>query len=144
MNLQSTTINRTGWISQETTYLYILRKAKNIIHGCRSTDVGDQELSRVFTSTILLLAMAMLDLTKYPGPDGIFGRILENLGQLGKQRLVDLVNLSWKTGRLPADWKRATIITFKKAGKKTWTPKDFRYIGLTSTACKIMKKNYSD
>ncbi|GFR00255.1 uncharacterized protein TNCT_139091 [Trichonephila clavata] len=72
----------------------ILRKAKNIIHGCRNTDVGDQELYRVFTSTELLLAMAMLDLTKSPGPDGIFGQMLEELGQLGKQRLVDLINLS--------------------------------------------------
>ncbi|GFR11705.1 putative RNA-directed DNA polymerase from transposon BS [Trichonephila clavata] len=84
--------------------------------------------------------MAMLDLTKSPGPDGIFGQMLENLGQLGKQRLVDLFNLSWKTGRLPADWKRATIIPIKKAGKKTWAPKVFRPIALTSTACKIMEK----
>ncbi|GFR18877.1 uncharacterized protein TNCT_386451 [Trichonephila clavata] len=65
----------------------ILSKARNIIHGCRSTDVGDQELSRAFTSTELLLAMAMLDLTKSPGPDGIFGQMLENLGQLVNQRV---------------------------------------------------------
>ncbi|GFY21685.1 hypothetical protein TNCV_1168291 [Trichonephila clavipes] len=29
------------------------------------------------------------DLTKSPGPDGIFGQMIENPGQLGKQRLVD-------------------------------------------------------
>ncbi|GFW40136.1 putative RNA-directed DNA polymerase from transposon BS [Trichonephila clavipes] len=118
----------------------ILRKAKNIIHGCRSTDVGDQELSRAFTSTELLLAMVMLCLTKSPLPDGIFGQMLENLGQLGKQRLVDLISLSWKTVRHPADWKRTTLSPIKKAGKKTWAPKNFRPIALTSIACKIMEK----
>ncbi|GFV76189.1 RNA-directed DNA polymerase from mobile element jockey [Trichonephila clavipes] len=82
----------------------------------------------------------MLDLTKSPGPIGIFSQMLEHLSQLGKQRLVDLVHLSWKTGRLPADWKRANIIPIKKAGIKTWELKDFKPIALTSTACKIMEK----
>ncbi|GFX93618.1 uncharacterized protein TNCV_1587951 [Trichonephila clavipes] len=89
------------------------------LQSTTKNQASDQKLSRVFTSTELLLTMAMLDLTKSPGPDGIFGQMLENLGQLGRQRLVDLVNLSWKKGRLPADWKRATIIPIKKAGKKT-------------------------
>ncbi|GFY01856.1 RNase H domain-containing protein [Trichonephila clavipes] len=48
--------------------------------------------------------------------------------------------LSWKIGRLPAEWKRATIIPIKKAGKNNWAPKDFRPIALTSTTCKIMEK----
>ncbi|GFT63739.1 putative RNA-directed DNA polymerase from transposon BS [Trichonephila clavipes] len=60
----------------------------------------------------------LLDLTKSPGPDGIFGRMLENLGHRGKLRLLDIINLSWKIGRLPAEWKRAIIIPIKKAGKK--------------------------
>ncbi|GFX00816.1 probable RNA-directed DNA polymerase from transposon BS [Trichonephila clavipes] len=79
-------------------------------------------------------------MTKSPGPDGVFGRILENLGRRGKFRLLDIINLSWKIGRLPAEWKRATIIPIKKAGKNNWAPKDFRPIALTSTACKIMEK----
>ncbi|GFX64569.1 probable RNA-directed DNA polymerase from transposon BS [Trichonephila clavipes] len=41
--------------------------------------------------------------------------------------------------RLPAEWKRATIIPIKKAGKNNWSPKDFRPIALTSTTCKIME-----
>ncbi|GFV23388.1 probable RNA-directed DNA polymerase from transposon X-element [Trichonephila clavipes] len=64
----------------------------------------------------------------------------KNLGHRGKLRLLDIINLSWKIGRLPAEWKRAIIIPIKKAGKNNWSPKDFRPIALTSTTCKIMEK----
>ncbi|GFV29605.1 probable RNA-directed DNA polymerase from transposon X-element [Trichonephila clavipes] len=66
--------------------------------------------------------------------------MLENLGHRGKLRLLDIINLSWKIGRLPSEWKRAIIIPIKKAGKNNWSPKDFRPIALTSTTCKIMEK----
>ncbi|GFU88488.1 probable RNA-directed DNA polymerase from transposon X-element [Trichonephila clavipes] len=118
----------------------VMKRAKNIIHGCRTSDVGDQGLSRDFSQQELLLAMAFLDMTKSPGPDGVFGRMLENLGHRGKLRLLGIINLSWKIGRLPAEWKRAIIIPIKKAGKNNWSPKDFRPIALTSTTCKIMEK----
>ncbi|GFX17340.1 probable RNA-directed DNA polymerase from transposon BS [Trichonephila clavipes] len=118
----------------------VMKRAKNIIHGCRTSDVSDQGLSRDFSQQELLLAMAFLDMTKSPGPDGVFGRMLENLGHRGKLRLLDIINLSWKIGRLPAEWKTAIIIPIKKAGKNNWSPKDFRPISLTSTTCKIMEK----
>ncbi|GFX27299.1 probable RNA-directed DNA polymerase from transposon X-element [Trichonephila clavipes] len=118
----------------------VMKRAKNIIHDCRTSDVGDPGLSRDFSLQELLLAMAFLDMTKSPGPDGVFGRMLENLGHRGKLRLLDIINLSWKIGRLSAEWKRATIIPIKKAGKNNWAPKDFRPIALTSTTCKIMEK----
>ncbi|GFX93907.1 hypothetical protein TNCV_3412701 [Trichonephila clavipes] len=56
-----------------------LDKVLTCIHGCRTSDVGDQGLSRDFSQQELLLAMAFLDMTKSPGPDGVFGRMLENL-----------------------------------------------------------------
>ncbi|GFV33758.1 uncharacterized protein TNCV_4568731 [Trichonephila clavipes] len=59
--------------------------------------------------------MAFLDMTKSSGPEGVFGRMLENLAHRGKLRLLDIINLSWKLGRLPNEWKRATIIPIKKA-----------------------------
>ncbi|GFS91045.1 putative RNA-directed DNA polymerase from transposon BS [Trichonephila clavipes] len=98
----------------------VMKRAKNIIHGCRTSDVGDQGLSRDFSQQELLLAMAFLDMTKSPGPDGVFGRMLENLGHRGKLRLLDIINLSWKIGRLPAEWKRAIIIPIKKAEFSTF------------------------
>ncbi|GFT90069.1 RNA-directed DNA polymerase from mobile element jockey [Trichonephila clavipes] len=90
----------------------VMKRAKNIIHGCRTSDVGNQGLSRDFSQQERLLAMTFLDMTNSPGPDG----------------------------RLPDEWKRATIIPIKKAGKNNWAPKDFRPIALTSTTCKIMEK----
>ncbi|GFW46115.1 hypothetical protein TNCV_3277321 [Trichonephila clavipes] len=58
-------------------------------------------------------------MTKSPGPDGVFGRMLENLGHRGKLRLLDIINLSWKIGRLPAEWKERSLSLSRKLVKTT-------------------------
>lgn len=118
----------------------ILYNARNIVHGCRSTDLGDPSMVKNFSLRELLLAMTHLDLGRSPGPDGLHGFMLENLGGIGKQRLIDIINLSWKKGCLPQEWKRAIIIPIKKPNKSTCSPGDFRPITLTCTASKIMEK----
>ncbi|UYV63494.1 hypothetical protein LAZ67_2004306 [Cordylochernes scorpioides] len=62
----------------------------------------------------LAYALENTDLNKTPGPDGIHGRIISNLGKIGKERLLNIFNNSWKTGKLPQDCKNATIIPIKK------------------------------
>ncbi|KAF8781935.1 LINE-1 retrotransposable element ORF2 protein like [Argiope bruennichi] len=118
----------------------ILSKARNIIHGCRSTDLVDPTLTKQFPMRELLIALTFLDLNKSSGPDGLSGRLLEYLGSMGKQRLIDLFNLSWKKGRLPQEWKKAIIIPVKKPNKNSSSPEDFRPIALTCTTSKIMEK----
>ncbi|UYV65916.1 hypothetical protein LAZ67_3005881 [Cordylochernes scorpioides] len=59
-------------------------------------------------------ALENTDLNKTPGPDGIHGQMISNLGKNGKEKLLDIFNNSWKTGKLPQDWKTATIIPIKK------------------------------
>ncbi|GFU55600.1 putative RNA-directed DNA polymerase from transposon BS [Nephila pilipes] len=76
----------------------ILKRARNVIHGCRSSDFGDPMLAKPFSSQDFLLALALLDLKKSPGPDGLHSQMLENLGTRGKQRLLRIINLSWKIG----------------------------------------------
>ncbi|KAF8766379.1 putative RNA-directed DNA polymerase like protein [Argiope bruennichi] len=118
----------------------ILSKARNIVHGCRSTDLGDPTLTKQFSMRELLIALTFLDINKSPGPDGLSGRLLEYLGSMGKQKLIDLFNLSWKKGRLPQGWKKAIIIPVKKPNKNSSSPEDFRPIALTCTTSKVMEK----
>ncbi|UYV71851.1 hypothetical protein LAZ67_9000672 [Cordylochernes scorpioides] len=58
----------------------------------------------------LTYALENTDLNKTTGPDGIHGRMISNLGKIGKERLLNIFNNSWKTGKLLQDCKNATII----------------------------------
>ncbi|KAF8766539.1 putative RNA-directed DNA polymerase like protein [Argiope bruennichi] len=118
----------------------ILSKARNIVHGCRSTDLGDPTLTKQFSMRKLLIALTFLDLNKSLGPDGLSGRLLEYLGSMGKQRLIDLFNLSWKKRTLPKRNEKAIIIPVKKPNKNSSSPEDFRPIALTCTTSKVMEK----
>ncbi|GFS66856.1 reverse transcriptase domain-containing protein [Nephila pilipes] len=71
-------------------------------------------LPKPFSSQEFLLALALLDLKKSIGPDGLHGQMLKILGTRGKQRLLHIINLSWKIGRLHPEWKMTTFITIKK------------------------------
>ncbi|UYV84540.1 hypothetical protein LAZ67_X002513 [Cordylochernes scorpioides] len=54
--------------------------------------------------------------------------------------LLHTFNNFWKTGKLPQDWKTATIIPIKKLEKSADDPKNYRPISLTSICCKLMEK----
>ncbi|UYV77964.1 hypothetical protein LAZ67_15003052 [Cordylochernes scorpioides] len=92
----------------------------------------------------LAYALENTDLNKTPGPDGIHGRMISNLGKIGKERLLNIFNNSWKTGKLPQDCKNATTIPIKKLHKSADDPKNYRPISLTNICCKLMGKLYSD
>ncbi|UYV81267.1 hypothetical protein LAZ67_20000589 [Cordylochernes scorpioides] len=87
----------------------------------------------------LAYALENTDLNKTPGPDGIHGRMISNLGKIGKERLLYIFNNSWKTGKLPQDCKNATIIPIKKLDKSADDPKNYRPISLTNICCKLME-----
>ncbi|UYV64652.1 hypothetical protein LAZ67_3001508, partial [Cordylochernes scorpioides] len=90
--------------------------------------------------TELDYALENTDLNKPPGPDGIHGRMISNLGKIGKERLLNIFNIYWKTGKLPQDCKNATIIPIKKLDKSADDPKNYRPISLTNICCKLMEK----
>ncbi|UYV81183.1 hypothetical protein LAZ67_20000247 [Cordylochernes scorpioides] len=110
------------------------------------TRIKDLEQNWIsFKNTIIKAAKVSIprentDLNKTPGPDGIHGQMISNLGKNGKERLLDIFNNSWKTGKLPQDWKTATIIPIKKLDKSADDPKNYRPISLTSICCKLMEK----
>lgn len=116
-------------------------RASNIVHGCRSHIQSETGIfSRDYRMSELEAAIRDTNLNKSPGPDGIHGQMIDKLSPIGRQGLLDIINCSWNKGKLPRDWRRATVIPFKKPGKTDGTPGNYRPIALTSIACKIMEK----
>ncbi|GFT37090.1 putative RNA-directed DNA polymerase from transposon BS [Trichonephila clavipes] len=66
--------------------------------------------------------------------------MIMHLGEQAKLRLLVIINLSWSGGRLPQNWKKATILPIRKLDKKATSPESFRPIALTNIPCKIREK----
>ncbi|UYV77281.1 hypothetical protein LAZ67_15000333, partial [Cordylochernes scorpioides] len=116
------------------------KKARKIIHDCKNFTSTHNIFHEKINMKELDYALENTELNKTPGPDGIHGQMISNLGKNGKERLLDIFNNSWKTGKLPQDWKTATIIPIKKLDKSADDPKNYRPISLTSICCKLMEK----
>ncbi|GFS58982.1 putative RNA-directed DNA polymerase from transposon BS [Trichonephila clavipes] len=69
----------------------------------------------------------------------ISGHFLSHLGLLGRKRLLYICNLSWKTGKLPRQWKSAIVIPIHKPNKNAGLTKSYRPISLTCITCKLME-----
>ncbi|GFV08876.1 putative RNA-directed DNA polymerase from transposon BS [Trichonephila clavipes] len=115
-------------------------RSKRMIHNCRSSSSGNHIFINKFTLRELNFAVRAMDLHKSPGPDGIHGFMIGHLGHHGMQKLLDILNFSWKISRLPRDWKRAIIIPILKPGKDTSTSVSYRSITLTCFVCKLMER----
>ena len=66
--------------------------------------------------------------------------MINNFGLLNKKTLLKLFNESWKTGTVPAMWKKATIIPIHKKGKDKKNPNSYRPITLLSCLGKLQEK----
>ncbi|GBN96073.1 hypothetical protein AVEN_204636-1 [Araneus ventricosus] len=90
---------------------HIRSRASDIVHGCCS---NTQESIPIFNWDLTLqeleAAIADSKLNKSPGPDGIHGQMMNKLGSVGRLRCLDIINGSWKIGRLPRDWRRTIVI----------------------------------
>ncbi|GFX75833.1 putative RNA-directed DNA polymerase from transposon BS [Trichonephila clavipes] len=92
-----------------------------------------------FTLHELTHALQNLDTNKSPGPDSIHGQFLSPLRILGRERLLYICNLSWKTGKLPRQWKSAIIIPIHKPNKNTGLTSSYQPISLTCITYKLME-----
>ena len=86
------------------------------------------------------LAIRQLKCKKAPGPDGVTNDMIKNFGLLTKRTLLKLFNESWKTGTVPAMWKKATIIPIHKKGKHKNNPNSYQPISLLSCLGKLLEK----
>ena len=86
-----------------------------------------------FTRDELLLGIKKGKSTA-PGVDGITYEIINCLIMMEESPLLDLINLSYRNGRLPIKWKLALIVPVPKSNG------DYRPISLTSCICKLMER----
>ncbi|GFW47635.1 putative RNA-directed DNA polymerase from transposon BS [Trichonephila clavipes] len=114
--------------------------AKIMVHNCSTSFLGDPIFYNKFTMQEISVALEAMECRISPGPDNIHGHMVKHLGDKGKQKLLQLFNLSWKLGRLPWECKIIIIIPVEKPGKDSSFAESYMPISLTSFVCKPMER----
>ncbi|PKU37371.1 rna-directed dna polymerase from mobile element jockey- hypothetical protein [Limosa lapponica baueri] len=83
-----------------------------------------------------------LDIHKSVGPDGIHLRVLRELAEVIAGPLSIIFERSWRTGEVPEDWRKASVIPVFKKGKKEDLG-NYRSVSLTSIPGKVMTPRMS-
>ncbi|GFW68381.1 putative RNA-directed DNA polymerase from transposon BS [Trichonephila clavipes] len=115
------------------------RQAKSAVHKCRSSDLGDPVFLCDFSMHELLLVLNAFNLKRSPGPDNVT-RGYDYSSWSERHSMSAVFNQSWKSVRLPHEWKRAIITPIRKPGKVLSSPESYRPVALTSIPCKIMDR----
>ncbi|GIY30683.1 probable RNA-directed DNA polymerase from transposon BS [Caerostris darwini] len=115
------------------------RAARKLIRSCR-VPASNELFNDPITSSELLYDIQQLDFKKSPGPDGIHGQFIVNLGSCAIKRLLHIFNLSWKLGRLPRQWKTAIVVPIRKPNKDASCMGSYRPITLTCMTCKLIER----
>ncbi|XP_067676368.1 uncharacterized protein [Haliotis asinina] len=74
-----------------------------------------------------------------PGEDMVSYEMLKRLPDSVAKVVVQLYNLIWDRGEVPAAWKHAAVIPLLKPGKEKASANSYRPISLTSNLCKSME-----
>jgi hypothetical protein len=82
--------------------------------------------------------LSKLKPSKSPGPDEIHPAMIKLLNDSLVPSITSLFNKSLSTGRIPGDWKLATITPLPKKGNKQ-EPANYRPVSLTSVLCKVLE-----
>jgi ribonuclease HI len=114
---------------------------KTIRQEERERREGDAHEAMTSDITIgeLVNAIRKLKKKKSPGPDNITNEMLQHLGNLATEKLLEIFNLSWRQGQVPQCWKEARMIPVLKKGKNRTKVLSYRPISLTSCVCKTME-----
>lgn len=107
---------------------------------CQECQDQRTEVCAPYTMTELEQQLRGTKLKKAPGPDGITNEMLRHLGPKMKEELLRIINLSWKTGEVPREWRVATVIPIPKAKKDKKLLGSYRPIALTSNVSKLTER----
>ena len=66
--------------------------------------------------------------------------MIKHLGTTTRRKLLELFNMSWKSGVFPTAWKEATIIPILKKGKDSMKKTSYRPISLLSCIAKTLER----
>uniref|UniRef100_A0A670KF32 Reverse transcriptase domain-containing protein n=1 Tax=Podarcis muralis TaxID=64176 RepID=A0A670KF32_PODMU len=103
-----------------------------------ANDSAEETQPRI-TKEIVQEYLASLDVFKYPGPDELHPRVLKEVADVISEPLAVLFENSWRTGEVPADWRRANVVPIFKKGKRE-NPNNYRPVSLTSIPGKILEQ----
>ena len=143
---KATTFNRTyATVSRQVRVREVDRDAKarlkalnvRTCHDCQGERSG---YCSPVTADGLVSQIAQAQLQKSPGPDNLCNEYLKHLGPRVRQTLLDLLNVSWRTGVVPQEWRRATIVPIPKAGKDLKQISSYRPIALSSHIAKLAER----
>ena len=93
-----------------------------------------------FTMTELNDAIKRLKNKKAPGKDGVCNEMIKHLGPTARKKLLELFNLSWKTGVFPSAWKEAIVIPILKKEKDPKKKTSYRPVSLLSSLGKTLER----
>ena len=85
-------------------------------------------------------AISRLKNKKAPGKDGVSNEMIKHLGPAAKTKLLEIFNLSWKTGVFPPAWKEAIMIPIPKKNKNPKKKTNYRPINLLSCLGKTLER----
>ena len=89
------------------------------------------------TATEAKLALQALTSGTAAGPDGIDPVLLKDGGDALATTLHELLKLTWRNERVPAEWQTGEIVPLHKAGDRT-NPGNYRGITLQPVALKVL------
>ena len=97
-------------------------------------------LCKPFCLPELLHALSKLKPHKAAGPDGCPTEPLRHLTTYALSRLLDVANISWISGEVPAAWRRNIIVPVLKQGKPEDSTESYRPISLTNNIAKVVER----
>lgn len=92
-----------------------------------------------FTMTEFSLALLSCNNTA-PGIDGIKFKLLKNLPDIAKRRLLNLFNNIFEFNIVPIQWRQVRVIAIKKPGKPASDSNSYRPIAMLSCIRKLFEK----
>ena len=95
-----------------------------------------EEADEEITLEELCNSIAKLKSKKAPGVWGVTGEMLKAGGEVTVRLMHSIVNVAWKPGSVPEDWRKALVIPVHKKGSKMQCT-NYRGISLLSIPGKV-------
>ena len=111
------------------------------IHRSLESKTGNEFLNEKIREKETEAAIQLLHKDKAPGPDNIYGELLQEGSQALTRAINTLFNKSWSEKKVPQDWKLAKVKFLRKPGKPSYhNAGSYRPISLTSILGKCLER----
>ena len=104
-----------------------------------ATRIDDQKYDNDFSLNELEECLKRLNKKAAPGPDKVNNKQLVNLSILGKYKLLEIINFSWRNSIVIQEWKLAQISMIEKKDD-LHNPMNYRPISLTNCIVKLIER----